>query len=460
MKILKNKRLMQLLTLLLVLLLAVACGSDTSTTEEESSEETETTEEESTSEEPAATEEVADEADEEMVTIEYWIPAGRGRDEGVAAVVEAFEAQNPNIHVEVTAIPFGEFLSSMQVAYAGDSPPDAAFLDGVDVQNLAFNGALLAIDDLITDADREDYMTDLVDMVSYDGHAYALPWGQAANAMYYNIDMFDAAGIDVPQTLDEAWTWPEFKENIATVAETNGEGTWGIVGFNSPMEGTFFTWTIVRSFSEPGSPLWQGISDDFTTVDGYINTDEAMEAYAFYQSLYTDGLAPRDNVPDAFGTGQAATYFVIPSVGGVLSANFPDLNWGVMPIPYAKTPLSHTGSFSPAVSAKSDNPDEAKLFVQFFSSPEGYLAYHEVSPTIPGRKSLQAEVPELQEGYLALLFEEAIEWGQARPGGPAYSIFNLVVSNNMMRDIGLGADIAETVDAAVQEMEAQLAQFR
>jgi len=393
-------------------------------------------------------------------TIEFWIPAGRGRDEGVAAVVEAFAAQNPDIQVDVTAIPFGEFFSSLQVAYAGDNPPDAAMVDGVDIQNLAFNGALMQIDDLISDADREDFMADLVDMVSYDGHAYGLPWAQAANALYYNKDMFAAAGIEAPQTLEDAWTWPEFKDNISAVMEANGEGTWGITSFNAPMQGSFFTWTIVRSNSEPGSPLWDGISPDFTTVDGFINTPEAMEAYKFYQSLYEDGLSPRDNVPDAFGTGKAATHFVIPSVGGVLNRNFPDLNWGVMPIPYFKTPLSHTGSFAPAVSAKSDNPDAAKEFINFFSSGEGYLAYHAVSPTLPARKSLQADIPELQDGYLAFLFDQVIEWGEARPGGPAYSIFNLLISNNMMRDIGLGADIDETVANAVEEAEAQLAQFR
>ena len=437
------------LAMLLAAILLTACGSAPSPTE--SAPEAKPVEDAIVPTEDAAP---------EPVTIDFWIPAGRGRDEGVAAVVTAFQAQYPHITVQVNAIPFDEFLSSMQVAYAGDNPPDAAMLDGVSIPYLAFNGALLPVDDLITDEDRQDYMTDLIDMVSYDGQAYGLPWAQSAVAMYYNIDMFAAAGIEVPQKLEDAWTWPEFKENVAKVQASNGEGTWGVVGFAAPIQGSFWTWTLVRSNSEPGSPLWDGISPDFTTVDGYINTPEAMEAYAFYQSLYTDGIAPRENVLDAFGNGQAATFFAIPPTGGALKANFPDLNWGVMPVPYFKTPITHTGSFAPAVSAKSDQQDAAKLFVSFFSSPEGYLTYHAVSPMIPARKSLQAELPELQEGYLAFLFEESIQWGQARPGGPAYSIFDQIISYNLFKNIGLGEDIETAVANAVAETDAQLSQFK
>lgn len=455
----KDHRLLEtILILLLALFMLAACSSPAGEVSE-SEPEAAPAEEEAPAEEPEApAEEVTGE--EETAAIDLWIPAGRGRDEAVAAVVDAFEAENPNIEVEVNAIPFAEFLSSLQVAYAGDNPPDVAFLDGVSVQNLAYNGALLPISDLITDEDRQDYMSDLIDMVNLDGEAYALPFAQSAVAMYYNVDMFADAGIEVPQTLDEAWTWPEFKENIEAVASNQGEGTWGVVGLQAPIQGAFFTWTMVRSNSEPGSPLWDSISPDYTTVDGYVNTPEAMEAYAFYQSLYTDGLAPRDDVPDAFGNGLAATYLAIPPIANGLTANFPDLDWDVMPVPYFKTPLTHTGSFTPAVAAKSDNPDEAKLLANFFASPEGYLTYHSVTPMIPARVSMQNEIPELQEGYLAFLFEEAMQWGQARPGGPAHSILNLVIAEKMMVDIALGGDIEETVANAVAEADAQLMQFR
>ncbi len=400
---------------------------------------------------------------QEQVTLDFWIPAGRGRDEGVAAVIEAFEAQNPHITIELTAIPFGEFFDSLQVAFAGNNPPDAALIDGVGVQNLAYNGALLPIEDMFSEEDMADFMTDLIEMVSLNGHMYAAPWANAADAMYYNVDMFEAAGVDVPQELADGWTWPEFVENVNIVRAhqaEQGNEIWGMMGFNNPLQGTFFTWTIIRSNSSPGEALWESMAPDLSTIGGYIDSPEAMEAYEFYQGMYNDGFLPTDSIPDAFGNGLVATYFAIPPTGSVLQRTFPDLNWAVMPMPYLKTPLTHTGSFAPGVAAKSDNPDAAKQFVGYFTSPEGYLTYHSVTKVMPGRVSIQQQLPEFQEGYLKLLFDEMVEWGHARPGGPAHTIFNQIVSNNMMVNIALGGDIAEEVANAILEVDAQLMQFR
>jgi len=400
---------------------------------------------------------------QDQVTIDFWIPAGRGRDEGTAAVVAAFEADNPHINVEVTAIPFGEFFDALQVAYAGNNPPDAALINGTAIQNLAYNGALLPIDDLFSEEDMADFMTDLVEMVTLDGSMYGAPWANAADVMYYNVDMFEAAGVEAPKTLDEAWTWPEFVENVNLVRThqaEQGNEIWGMMGFNSPLQGNFFTWTIIRSNSSPGEPLWESMSPDFTTLTGYIDTPEAIEAYEFYQGMYNEGFLPIDNIPDAFGNGLVATYFAIPPTGTVLARDFPDLNWDVMPMPYLKTPLTHTGSFAPGVSVKSDNPEEAKQFVAYFTSVDGYVTYHNVTKLIPGRVSLQAELPEFQTGYLALVFEEMVEWGYSRPGGPAHTIFDQIISIDMMVNIALGGDIEEELNNAIQEAEAQLMQFR
>ncbi|MCC6612265.1 MAG: sugar ABC transporter substrate-binding protein [Anaerolineae bacterium] len=406
---------------------------------------------------------VAPVAAQDATTIDFWIPAGRGRDESMAAVVEAFEALHPEINVEITSIPFNEFLNATQVAYAGNNPPDVALTNGVAIQNLAYNGALLPIEDAFTEDDLADFMPDLVDMVSLDGHMYGAPWAQAGNVMYYNVPYFEAAGIEVPQTMEEAWTWPEFVENVNQVRAAQAEAgndIYGMVGLNNPMTGAYFTWTIIRSASAPGEPLWDSIASDWTTVDGYINTPEAMEAYAFYQSLYTEGFMPSAEVPDAFGTGQAATYFGIPPTGTEISLAFPELEWATMPIPYLKTPLVHTGSFAPTVSAKSDNPDEAKLLAAFIASGEGYLISHAVTPQLPGRISVRSEIPELQDGYLARVFDEVLAYGVARPGGPAHAIFDSLIAQEMMVNIALGGNIEEEVAAAVQKTDAQLMQFR
>ena len=171
-------------------------------------------------------------------------------------------------------------------------------------------------------------------------------------------------------------------------------------------------------------------------------------------------MARVETIPDAFGTGQSATMFAVPSTGSVMDANFPELNWGVMPNPYIKTSLTHTGSFAGVISAKTQHPEEAKLFVKYLTSAEGFLVYYSVTKTIPGRISLQSQIPELQEGYLKLLFDQVVAWGQARTGGPALPIVNEIIHGLMLKDIALGGDIEDVVTNAVIECDAQLAQFK
>jgi len=454
-----------ILSLLLVLaLVASACSTAEttgSTTTDGSAEPTETSAPEQSTVPPTETT-VTTEVPPEPVTIDYWIPGGRGRDEGTAAVVEAFAALYPHITVEVTSLPFPEFSPALQVALAGNNPPDVALANGTDVQNLAFNGALASLDDVFDDADKADFMTDLVDMVTWDGTMYGAPWEQAAIAFFYNVDYFESAGIEVPTELSDAWTWPEFKANVqAVIADQAAAGNdiTGIVGFQAPIQGTFFAWNVIRSNSAPGSPLWDGIAPDLSTVAGYVDTPEAVEAYEFWASLYEDGVSPREAIPDAFGSGSAATWMAVISVARGLDTNFPDTNWGLMPIPYFKTPITHTGSFTPIVPAKSDAMDAAKLFTEFVVSAEGFLAYHNVTPTIPGRLSVQAQLPEMNEGWLGFLLNSAVETGVARPGGPTYPIYDRIIGRDLLINIALGTPIDEAVATAIAEMDAQLGQF-
>jgi len=399
---------------------------------------------------------------EKPVTIEFWIPGGRGRDEGAAAVIDAFKAVQPNVTVKVTAFPFNQFFDAVQVALAGNNPPDVVLLNGISVQNLAYKGALTPLTDLFTKEDIADFSPDLVATDSWKGELYGAPWANSAIAMYYNVDYFKAAGVTVPKTLADAWTWQEYKDAVGKVITDQaaaGNKIYGMVGLNNPLQSSYFAGAMIQSNSSPGEGLWKGISDDLSTVDGYINTPEAYQALTFYQGLYNDGFAPKENVPDAFGTGVSATYYAIPPSAAGLRANFPDLKWDVMPLPYFKTPLTHTGSFAPVIPAKTKNIEAARAFVHYVVSKDGFLEWYKVSPSLPGRASVIAEVPGLQEGYQALLLEEAAKWGQPQPGGPAAAIWNKIIGVDMMTNIAMGADIKQAVASAVEQTDAQLKSF-
>ena len=453
----RSKRLLYLLLTFLMVVGLVACGGGAAPEEPAA--------DEPAAEEPAAEEPAAEEPmDEGPVEIEFYFPEGFGRPEAFAEVITAFEAKYPNIKVNVRLNTYADFKPSLPVMWASDNVADVVLTGGPDIQEYAFNGALLPLDDLFPASDFDQYAPGVIQEVVYEGSVYGAPFGDSAIAFYYNKKMFDAAGIEAPATLDEAWTWDEWLTNMMVItdlaSEEQGRKVWGLVSLNNPPSEDYWTMWIPRSAGAKGSNTYMGISPDGTTLSGYLDTPESIAALQFWQDLFqVHELMPTDEVPDAFGTEQAACYMAFTSLGRFIGFDYPDLEWGVMPLPYFETPITHTGSFAPSISAKSQNIEEAKLFIEFLTKDEGLLIYNGANPGLPALLSARAEVPEL-EGYAQMFVDLNREWGASRPASPGHAIYNSIVGRDMMLDIALGADVEEAVANAIMEAEAQLAIFK
>lgn len=411
--------------------------------------------------EPATPEEEV--APSEPVSIEFLFPAGGGREEVFATIIEQFEASHPGITVETRTVPYNDYFTTLPIMWASADPSDVVLVNGPDVQNYAYNGVLAPLDSFFPESDLQDISPSLLTSVSLDGHMYCAPMVESSIAIFYNTDYFEAAGIEPPTSIEDAWTWPEFVTNVQAVVSTQadlGKEIWGMVFFQNPPTDTYWSIPIIRSNGTAGSPTYAAISPDGTQVSGYADTPEAMEAYRFWQDLFlTWRLIPQAEVPDAFGTGNAATMPAFAGWGAILDMAFPDLNWGVMPLPYFVTPITHTGSMCPAVSANAAHPEEAMEFASYIGGPEGITTMVNALHDLPARMSVLAQSQEYQSGYLKIFADEFIEWGQPRPVTPGYTIYDTVIGR-MMSDIAMGADIESTVASAVEELDTQLAQFR
>lgn len=409
-------------------------------------------------EEPAPVEEAA-----EPVTLRFMFPEGAGRGPGFESAIAAYQEQNPHVTIEMESVPFREYGGLLPVQFAGDSPADIALVDSSAVISYAYNGAIVPLSDIFDQSDVDDFLPSLVAQSTHEGQMYGAPFFISTQGVFYNTDMFAAAGIDPPTSVEEAWTWPEFVENVSQVAESaesEAGDVWGLVFLSNPPGSISWSLPVIRSNGEPGSNTFMALSPDGTQVSGYLDTPEAMEAYQFWQDLYVEhGLAPQGDVPDAFGNGQAATMISFSAWGSVLNNVFPDLNWDIMPIPYLETHIVHASHFMPTVAAKSDHQEEAKAFVQFLSSIEGFMAYYDVTSDMPARISLLNELEEFQVRPLSIFKDELLTVAYAAPGGPGGAIYGEIVGS-LMLDIAQGADIEAAVEAAVTELDAQLTQFK
>ena len=247
-----------------------------------------------------------------------------------------------------------------QVVAAGQAP-DLFVLDNPEVARFAETGVL--VDNATSGVDTSKVMPNILASGVTGGKTYGAPIGSNTLALYYNTELFKAAGLNPPTN------WAEIKDDAAKLTD-KAKGQYGIAFSARPdAEGTFqflpFFWGAGAKLTDIGSP-------------------EAIDALTFWVDLVKAGYASKElvtlnqqEVRDQFMAGHAAMM-----VNGTWQLNTLDdakTPYAVVPIPAknggpAAAPLG--GEFITVV--KSDDParvSAAGAFVNCVVSPENLSAF-------------------------------------------------------------------------------------
>jgi len=199
----------------------------------------------------------ADEAGPVTITYTNFI-SNDGNEENLQKIVDAFEDENPDITVEVTTLPYGDYGTALQTDLAAGTVSDVFDIEYANYASYQANGVLAPLEV----ADPDAYRASLLEAYSTDGVSYALPSSFSTVVLYYNTDLFDAAGLEYP-TSD--WTWAD--EEAAALAITDQAA--GVWGSHQPV--SFYEYYKV--LAQNGGKF---LNDDGTAVA--FNTPEGVEA--------------------------------------------------------------------------------------------------------------------------------------------------------------------------------------
>ena len=147
------------------------------------------------------------------------------------AIKAAFEAENPNIKVEVRTAAYADYFTALQTQIAGGNAPDTFELNYENFYTYARNGALLALDDQAkkdTSYSASRVYPKALTAFQSGGKQYALPATFSDVVLFYNKKLFDAAGVAYPTS---SWTWAD--EKAAAEKLTNKAA--GIYGSYQPV---------------------------------------------------------------------------------------------------------------------------------------------------------------------------------------------------------------------------------
>ncbi len=366
-------------------------------------------------------------------------------------VIAAFEAQNPDIIVEYESVPFNDLNNIIQIRIGGgESSPDIYTADQPRISALASRGLLADLTDDVGDISSL-FWPSSIDASTVDGRLYALPVSTSSQLLYYNVDLLEAAGLELP-SMDPAdrLTWEQVVE-MGRAAQVAG-ATYGVM--LDQVNRIYQVQPLPESLG--GGP---GVAPDNELQPAFTN-EAWIEAMTFYGSLFEEGLAPR-GVPvsqtrDLFINGQVALW-----VGGPwwlpLFSNS-DVEFGVAPHPYFENgvPVTPTGAWSWGMNPNTEHPKEALAFLMFATmSDEGALATAQGFPLPPANiqvfNTYYAE-NQIVPGVENLILYELENTARVRAKTRGYIQFEEVIGQ-AIEDIRNGADVASTLESASRRLE-------
>jgi len=278
-----------------------------------------------------------------------------GNEDNLQTIVDAFEDENPNITVEVTTLPYADYGTALQTDLAAGTAADVFDLEYANYAEFQANGVLAPIEVAAPDAYRES----LLEAYSTDGTSYALPSSFSDVVLYYNADLFDAAGLDYPTN---EWTWAD--EQAAAEAITDKSA--GVWGDHQPV--SFYEYYKVLA-QNGGSFL----SDDKSKVA--FNTPEGIEAAKWLveksgttMPTIEDGQGTPDFDTNLFKEGKLGMLHTgIWVFGAVADVDFA---WDIAVEPGNTEQASAVFSNAVGVSAASEHTAAASKFAEFLTSSD------------------------------------------------------------------------------------------
>lgn len=214
-------------------------------------------------------------ASEKKVTIEYWHTYSDSEEKVLVEKIKPmFEAAYPNIELKLTRMPYEGLKDQVIAAVAGDAAPDLMRMDIIWVPELASKGALKKVSDLpgFDDVKTSVFEGPLQTNI-YEGDYYGVPLNTNTKIAIYNADTLKEAGLDhAPATMDEL-------VDAARALKSKDKQGIGISGIHA--------WGLLPYFWSLGG---QVTNEDYTKVDGYLNSPDSIKALETIVNWNKEGL--------------------------------------------------------------------------------------------------------------------------------------------------------------------------
>ncbi|GAK58312.1 sugar ABC transporter [Candidatus Vecturithrix granuli] len=359
----------------------------------------------------------------EDVTIEFiqwWapeLPEGSFR-----AIMDEFEAQNPGIKVELISGPYSNTRDQIVAGAATGTLSDVVGLDGAWVNDLAKQGAIAALDDLMASTNFD--ASQVAAIIKLDGKSYMFPVASFVYPIFINLDLLKAAGIENPPA-----NRTEFVEAARKLTDpAKNQYGWVLpLSLQTPngVQNDVMSWV----WASGGSMLKDGKPD--------LTNENVISALKFIESMYKEGLISpgsfakqeQDKVEEFVNGRIGMMVDTLAHINMIRDRN-PDLKFTISDFPAVDGYTGRKGlpyaAWGIGISENSEHKAEAWKLVSYLMSAEVNSKLVSIANAFPGNIHAKPDFVVADE-----LFGKGFEIFQA--GYLANEFVGLPVAEELMR---------------------------
>ena len=298
-------------------------------------------------------------------------------------------ASQPDVTVNLVEIAErDELIARLSTSLAGGDPPDLFLMNYRYYGQFESKGALEPLDPYLEGSDAfsaADFYPEAMEAFQDDGVQTCMPQNVASLVVYYNEDMFEAAGVAHPRP---GWTWVEMVQAATRLTEdTDGDGTIDRYGLGVDPE-------IIRVAPFIWSNGAELVDDEANPTRFTIENFRAIQAIQAFLDLRSKaGVTPTDEEAES---EDFESRFLNGSLGMIMESRkvvpgfrtIEDFDWNVAPLPVHRVPATILHSDAYCMPAGADHKDAAWRFLEFALGTQGQTLAAETGRTVPSMISV------------------------------------------------------------------------
>jgi multiple sugar transport system substrate-binding protein len=360
------------------------------------------------------------------------------------ALFEEWTAANPDYPVAPELVGWGQCQDKVTTLAAAGTPVSLAYVGSRTLKQFAQNDLIVPVP--MTDEEKAGYYNYVPDTVTFDGTQWGVPVAFSTKALFWNKDLFEAAGLD-PETPPKTW-----EEEIAfakQITEKTDAAGYGVVAktFDNTMH-QFLHWVYTND----------GLIID---ADGniVINSPQVLAALTALKDIVPYGeegatAYEQNEVRAIWLDGGVA--MIEGGVGAALRAEEAGMNWGVAALPLgpdAKGPGTLLITDSLAIFKGTGVEEQATSLAKFITAPERQWdaemaqGLTPLRPLEPQTAELIAATPYWKP------FLDGIEFGGPEPLFTDYIGLQNVMIEMVQSVVTGAAEPQAAIDKAASELE-------